>query len=50
MKDPLTYGPATVWVAPPDTGFPDDPNEVYDPDGPWTLLHPSVPDTLPEDA
>lgn len=46
---PLIYGPETVWIAPVGTPVPEDPREVYDPDGPWNLLHPGVPDAPPDD-
>lgn len=46
----LIYGPPTVWVAPAGTPLPDEPADVYDPDGPWVLVEPTVPDALPEDA
>jgi|GEM_PF-6115229 len=51
MSEPngLEYGPMTVWIAPVDTPIPSQPEETYDPDGPWELLSPRVPDAPPDD-
>jgi len=50
MTEPsgLIYGPMTIWVAPAGTEVPaPESTEIYDPDGPWALLHPQVPDAPP---
>lgn len=46
MSDgPFIFGPPTIWVAPADTPLSECGDDVYDPDGPWTLIYPTVPDT-----
>jgi hypothetical protein len=40
---------ATVFGAPLGTPDPATTAEMCDPDGPWILMHPAVPDALPED-
>ena len=46
---PFIYDDAIVFVAPAGTLQPQTREEVYDPDGPWFLAHPIVPDVPPED-
>jgi hypothetical protein len=49
-EDPMFVGKhMTIWVAAIDTPAPENPGDVYDPDGPWQLISPVVPDKLPKD-
>ena len=45
---PFIFGPPTIWIAPAGTEAPAVGEDIYDPDGPWELLHPSVPDFPPD--
>jgi hypothetical protein len=44
---PIEVGEWTLFIAPQGTPDPDL-KQVLDPDGPWALLHPAVPDAPPE--
>jgi len=48
-EDGLIRGPMTMWVAPVGTPVPEPTDNIYDPDGPWALLHPAVPDFPPDE-
>lgn len=49
MDDPIIRGEPTVFIGPPGVDVGALPFDVYDPDGPWELIFPTVPDHVPDD-
>lgn len=47
---PIRFDASTAFIGPASAKPPFTDAEVYDPDGPWVLLHPVVPDALPSDG